>query len=164
MWLGFAVTVETPFHAQWLNLVNHFHRVDSTVALNTADASIDVRCMIEIRVIRQIMDFDPLDRHARFITLIERLQLLAVRVHLEVTVHASLSRWDRCISGVFNGVVTVPAVDSEFTCMYSVTEWNGLCRHVTNVGCPGTETPCNHEDDVWWRRQGEYDDRRQKQV
>ena len=63
------MTLKTPAHAERMDLPYRFHRVDSAVALDTTDAAVDVRGVVEKTVIRKIVYPHPLDRTACAITL-----------------------------------------------------------------------------------------------
>ena len=162
--LWFTMTVKAPLHAEWFDLMNDFHRVDPAMAFNTAHASIHMSSMIEVRVIRKIMNSNPLDGHARVVAFIQRLELGAVRMNLKMAVHAGLSGRDGCMGAVFNRVVAVATVDTKFTCMHGMAEGDRLCRHVSHIRRLWTETPGDHEDHIGWSRHSHEDDHRQKQV
>ena len=158
------MAVEAPLHAQRFNLMNDFHRVDSTMTFNTAHTAIDMSGVVEECIVRKVVNSNPLDRHARFITVKQWFQLWAFRMNLKVTVHAGLCRRNCCMRAVFNSVVTIPTVDTQFTGMNRMTEWNRLRWHVPHVGGLRTESPGDHEDHIRWSRHAHDDDHRQKQV
>ena len=72
MFLGPAVAVEAPAHAQRLLMHDDRHLVDLAVAANTADAPVDVLGMIEVGVVGQAMDPLPFERDALLKTLAHR--------------------------------------------------------------------------------------------
>ncbi len=59
MIFGSAVTFQTPTHAVRFGMVNDFHMVDVAVTSHTTDATVDVDGMIEIDVIRCLMNSNP---------------------------------------------------------------------------------------------------------
>ena len=60
--LGRPVAIETPAHAQRLLLINFFHFVHAAVARLTTHAPSHVGAVIEVHVVWQVVDLDPLDR------------------------------------------------------------------------------------------------------
>lgn len=94
-----AVTVEAERHAQGLCVVDHRHFVNTTVAFDTTDPPIDVRRMVEVGILGNLVDLHPLDRLSGIIFVIfvhcltERLELWRIGLHLPrtMTVPADLS-------------------------------------------------------------------------
>ena len=147
-----TVALKTPTHAERLVLVDDFHGVNSAMALHTTDATVHVGRVVEVGIIRQVMDPDPLHWHARFVALVQRCQMHTFRVDLRVAVHARLRRWNRRDRRVLDRVVAVSTVHAEFTRMQSMAKWNRLRRHVSDIGRLRTEPPRHHECHVQRRR------------
>ena len=61
-----AVAFEAPTHAVRFRMVDHLHMVDIAVAGNATDPAIHVNGVIEIDVIRGLMDSDPRNGVAGF--------------------------------------------------------------------------------------------------
>src|ERR1700722_14739320 len=59
-----AVAFKAPAHAQRSGLEDNVHAVDPAMAFDAAHAVIDVGAVIEVNVIGQVMNLDPLDRFA----------------------------------------------------------------------------------------------------
>lgn len=159
-----TVTLKAPAHAERFVLVDNFHGVDSAMTLHTTDATVDVGRVIEVRVVRQIMDLDPLHRHACFVTFMQRGQVHAFGVDLRVAVHARLRWRNRRDRRVLNRVVAVSTVHAEFTGMQSMAKWNRLRRHVSDVGRLRTEPPRHHECHVQRRRSTHHEYKWEDQV
>jgi hypothetical protein len=64
MGLGGAVAVEAEAHAQRLRLAHDVHLVDPAVALDAADAPVDVDRMVEVDEVGGLVDVDPRHRLA----------------------------------------------------------------------------------------------------
>ncbi len=75
MIFGRTVAFQTPAHAVRLIMVDHFHLIHIAVAALTAHAAIHVDRVVEIHVIRGLMDPHPWDRLTRFIAVAHDLQL-----------------------------------------------------------------------------------------
>src|SRR5437660_11124462 len=88
---------DAPFHLERSRLIHHRHLRDVAVTGRAADAFVDMNAVIEIDVIRQIVDSHPFDWLSGARALADRLQVWAVRLNLRVTVHAGLRRRD-CVS------------------------------------------------------------------
>lgn len=86
------MTIKTPFHLQRRGLVRNRHLIDAPMTRRATDAFVNVDTVIEKRVVRQIVDPDPLDRFARSQTCAHRFQIGAIRPNLFVTVHARFRR------------------------------------------------------------------------
>ena len=85
-----AMAVQAPSHRERFLLVNNIHVIHLTVAARTADPAIDVHGMIEIRKIRHLVDFQPVDRISAFPALFHCSQFWIVGFNLRVTIHAGL--------------------------------------------------------------------------
>ena len=57
--LRFTVTLKAERHAEGLVVMNFDHLVDATMALNATDASVYVNGMIEINIVRCLVDSNP---------------------------------------------------------------------------------------------------------
>src|SRR5258708_7576699 len=54
-----TMAIETKSHAEWLIMINLFHLVDWTMALNATDTAIDMDRMIEINKVGDPMNLYP---------------------------------------------------------------------------------------------------------
>ena len=59
IWAGVAVAIKTPAHTERLSLRDHFHLVDAAMARNAIHALSNVNRVIEVRMLRQHVHFDP---------------------------------------------------------------------------------------------------------
>ena len=148
-----SMTVKAPAHAQRVLLPNMFHRVNATMALDTTDTTRDMRGVIEICVVREVVNTHPLNRSACFITMKKRLKQFAVWVNLRVAIHARLSRWNRSFRSDLDRVVAIATINAKFARMHRVTKWNWLHWLVPNINRIGTEPEGDHECDVERRGQ-----------
>ena len=85
------VAVQAPPHRKRFFLVNNVHVVDLTVATHATDAAINVYRMIEIREVRHLVNFYPVDRISALPTLSHGGQFRIVGLNLRMTIHAGLS-------------------------------------------------------------------------
>ena len=85
------MTLQTPLHLQRGRLIHDRLVIDSAVASRTADAFFQVNAVIEISVIRQVVNADPLDRLAGLETRAHWFEIWAIGPDLFVTVHARRS-------------------------------------------------------------------------
>lgn len=139
-----AMAVEAPGHAERLDLLHHFHLVNSTVAGDTADSASHVSAVIEARVIGQVMDAFPFNGGTAGLAFEYGQKLFTVGMHRNggdtpvrisrvVTVIAGLSWWDGRVCCFFDCRVAITAVQLQLTSVQFVTERHWLLRCVTNV-------------------------------
>lgn len=83
-----AMTLQTPLHLQRRGRKRDRHLIDSAVTRRTADSFVHVNAVIEISVVRQIVNADPLDRFAGAKTGAHRFEIWTVGPDLFVTTHA----------------------------------------------------------------------------
>jgi hypothetical protein len=96
-----------------------------------------MRPVVEINVVGQLVDVNPLDWIARLIALPDRGQLLALLLDLGVAVHASLSRRNCRERRLSDGVVAIRAIESELAGVQFVTVGHWLLRRVANLQVSG---------------------------
>ncbi len=121
-----SVTSNAPFHKESIFLIKGRHIIYSTVTRRTADAFSDVDTVIEIRVIRQLMDALPLDRLIIAITGPDRLEVRAVGPYLAMAIHTCLRRGHSGRRSRFHRLVAVAAVDTVVTDVVLVAELHRL--------------------------------------
>src|SRR5262249_38509681 len=85
-----AVALEAPAHADRLIDPHDVHLVDAPVARHAPDPRGEVRRVVEVRVIGQLVELDPLDGHVRFPALLQRGDARRVVAHDRVAAHAYL--------------------------------------------------------------------------
>jgi len=143
--LWIAMTIQAPSHRLILSLMHYFHLIDSTMATHAGDPAIDVRRVIEIHVIGQAVNTNPIDRLTRPPALTKRLELRRFRVNRRqlrstistrlwtVAVDASLRRGNLRMSRLIHRNVTVLAIHFQLTRMQRVAKWNRLQRSIAGV-------------------------------
>ena len=102
-----------------------------------ADTFFHVNAVIEVSVIRQIVDAFPRDRFARAKTRAHGFEIRTVGPDLLVAVHARRGRRYARGGGCFDGSVTVAAIDAVVTDVMFMTELNGLLTFDPLAGVPG---------------------------
>ncbi len=144
MRLGVTMAIDTPSHRLIFGLVNNIHFVDTTVARYARYTSRNVNGVIEVDIIGQSVDPNPVDRFARSPTIVNRLELFAFRMNSRkrgsprgafrtVAVNASLSRWNRRMRGLLNGVVAITTIHLQLASVQCMTERNRLLGAVTDI-------------------------------
>ena len=131
------MTLQTPLHLQRRCLIEDRHLVDSSVTRRTTNALLHVNAVIEIRVIRQVVDSNPLDRFAGAKTRAHWFEIRTVGPDLFVAVHARRGRRQARGRRRFDGSVTVAAIDTVVTDVMFMTELNGLLTFDPLAGVPG---------------------------
>ena len=132
------MAIETKGHAQGLIMVNFIHLVDGPVTLDTTDAAVYVNGMIEINVVRDAVDLNPGDGHSISRAITHQRKPCVVSQHLVVTIHARRTRGNVRIPRFFHGVMTIPAVDPELSCVGCVGKadrLDGLVTHTRIFRC-----------------------------
>src|SRR5688572_30188715 len=110
---GVAVTVDAPTHAEGRHLGDRVHLVDAAVARNAADPRSYVRAVMEVGVLRKVVNTNPAHRPAALDTLPNRCQQLAVPHHGLMAVQAG-ARGRKVRNGRnLNRRVTVSAIETK---------------------------------------------------
>ena len=135
--LRLPVAVEAPAHRQRLGQRHLDHLVDAAVAGLAAHAGADVRVVLEVGVVRGLVDADPLDRIARRPARPHGQQPGAVGADLRVAVHAGLGGRHAGDGAPLDPGVAVPAVDAQITRVQLVAVRHRLLGHVPDVGVLG---------------------------
>jgi hypothetical protein len=102
------------------------HVIHRAVAIETADAPVNVRRVVVINVIDRAIQPHPLDWLAAFPALLHRLQLGIILRHLRMAVHACGCVGHIRLRGHFHEAVTIPAVHSQLVHVNIVWKWHGL--------------------------------------
>ena len=124
--LRVAMATNAPLHEQRLGLKREVHLVDLAVATLATHALRHVNRVVEIGVVRHVVDAVPLHRFVFVITLAQGFEDVGTRPHLLVAVHAGLGRRDAGEVRIFYRGVAVAAIDSELADVVSVAECDGL--------------------------------------
>src|SRR5262245_19263674 len=131
------VAVEAPFHLQRLVLPHQRHAVHLAVAGRATNAFVHVNAVVEVHVVRQIVDASPLNRASRAEALAHGFEKRTVRENLRMAVHACLGGRNPGEPRLLDGGVAVPAVDPVAANVPLVTELNGLIARRVYLGHPG---------------------------
>lgn len=86
--LGVPVTAHTPLHLQRRRLVSDGHLIDSTMASGASDSLVHMNAVVEIGIVGEIVDPNPLNRLAGAKAGTNRFQIRTISPDLLVTVHA----------------------------------------------------------------------------
>ena len=133
------VTVQTPRHTEWLLLCHHRHLGYVAMTTCAAHPGIEVHGVIEIGVVRQLVNTFPFYWPRCSPTLPYRQKFLAIWQDQVMAIHTGscwryVGMWRN-----FNIVVAITAVQPEITRVLFVAERYRLHRHVANVGVPRRE-------------------------
>ena len=90
IWRGISVAFQAPAHAQRLGLGHDLHLVDAAVAGDAGHPGGDVRAVLEIGEVGELVHARPAHRPARRSAVADRGEQLAVALDQLVAVHARL--------------------------------------------------------------------------
>ena len=116
----------TPLHLERVFLKNSRHIVDLTVTSRASNAFSNVNTVIEVRVLRQIVNPLPLDWLVIAKTRPDGLEVGAVLPNLAVAVHACLSRRHACRGCRFHRGMAIAAIDAVIARVVLVAELDRL--------------------------------------
>lgn len=120
------MALNAPFHLQRGYFRNKRHLIDAAVARRAADAFGDVDRMIEINVVRKIVNARPVNRNTGLPTVSDRRQVTRGIKELRVAVHTRFRRRHTGRGAALDGRMAIPAVDSIVTDMVLVAELHRL--------------------------------------
>lgn len=123
-----AMAGETPLHVHIGGLPRKRHLVHTPVAGFAADTFVHVNAVIEVDEIRKVVDTIPAERAVLAQARPDRLQHVAVSPDLFVAIHTHGGRRNSGEGTDLNGVVAVPAVDTESANMVLMAERNRLIQ------------------------------------
>jgi hypothetical protein len=135
-----AMAVQTPLHQQRRRLKHERHLVHLPVAGRAANTFVDVNAVIEIDVIRQPVDANPLNRFIRSITFAYWLQISGVVEENGMAIHAGLGGRNPGGGGGFDAGMTIPAIDAVVANVVFVAELDGLLARdvlIRQIGSAG---------------------------
>lgn len=92
--LGIAMALKAECHAERLVMGDHFHFVDLAVTLDAANPSVYVGSVVEVGVIRRLVNPNPRHRITAGIAFTNRSQQRTVGLDLVVAIHAGLRSRD----------------------------------------------------------------------
>jgi len=113
IFLRLAMAIETPTHLEILCFPGERHFVYLAVARRAADPFAHVNAVIEVNVVRQIVDPRPLDRRARLPTRANGLQHRGVFPDLRMTGHAGLDGRHTSDGGLLYAGVAITTINPE---------------------------------------------------
>ena len=120
------MAIETPGHALWLVLVDDLHFIDRAVAAVAAHATVHMHSVVEIGVVGNLVDADPVDWLAGFPTLAHGGEFRTISLDLSVAGHTGLGGRDIRVRGDLNEAMAVAAIHAELLHVNHVGEGNGL--------------------------------------
>lgn len=129
-----AVTLEAPFHVQRVFAPGERHLADRAVTGDAADAFFDMNAVIEINIIRQIVDANPFDGFAVAKAFAHRLEHLRGGMDLRMARHAGVRRGNAGKVALFNRGVTVAAINAELAHVMAMAERHRLLAHDAGLG------------------------------
>ncbi len=130
------MALEAPRHAEWFCFIDDRHFIDCAMTAVTADAAVHMDGVIEISIVRQLVNTNPWNWLACFPALLHGREARAVRFDfsLAVTIDASLCVWNIRMARNLNKTVAVAAVHAELLHMDGMRKGNRLVRLVTDAG------------------------------
>lgn len=88
--LGVAVAIHTPPHVEFVLRGHDIHGVDLAVTLTAIKPKVDVRRVAETRMVREVVDLYPLNGLASFPSILDLLNLGALRQYHSMAVHTGI--------------------------------------------------------------------------
>ena len=128
------VTLETPSHAVRFGVVNDLHVVHMTVTSYAANPPVHMDGVVEIDVVRGLMNADPGNRVAGLPGLPNGGKLWTEGFDLRVAVHAGLGGGNIRVGGFFHSRMAVAAIHAELIHVEGVIKGNGLGGLVSDPG------------------------------
>lgn len=118
----------------WLVLVDDLHFIDGAMATVATHPAVHVNSVVEIGVVRNLVDTDPVDGLTGLPTLTHWGELWAVGFDLGVAGHTGLRGRHIRVRGDLNEAMTIPAIHPELLHVDDVREWHGLGGLVADAG------------------------------
>ena len=109
---GVAMALQTPLHLQCRGLISDRHIIHAAVAGRTTDTFVYVNTVVEICVIRQIVNANPFDRFAGSKAGPHGFEIGLSAQSCFVAVHAGIGRRHTSRRRCFDCSVTVTTVDA----------------------------------------------------
>lgn len=139
------MALQAPLHLQRRFLPHERHLVDPPMARDTANAFLDVDAVIKVDKVRQVVDACPHDWSIAAKTRTYGFEHRARCPDLGMTGHTGLGRGQTGEGGLFDGRVTVPAVDTKATDVMFMAKGNGLRPDDACLRHVGRARDCRHE-------------------
>ena len=131
---GVAVAIEAPLHGQRRSLENERHLVDRAMARRAANPLVNVNAVVEVDVIGQAVDPDPLDRLICPVAFANRFEIANVAKENRMAIHAGFRRGNTGERRSFDARVTVTTVDAVIANMVLVAKLHWLLARHALVG------------------------------
>lgn len=124
--LRLAVTLDTPFHLERILFVNGRHLIDRPVTGRAAYALCDMNAVIEIDVLRKVVNAVPLDRFVISEACSDRLKVRSIGPKLAVAIHTRLGRRHTGGCGCLDRLMAISAVNTVIAHVMLVRELHRL--------------------------------------
>ena len=121
-----AMAVEAPAHIHAVHLLHQRHPVDAAVTALAGDALRDMDAVVEIGVIRDVVDAVPHQRRLVGEALAHRRQHRCVGPDLRMAAHAGIAARHAGIGGGLDRLVAVAAIEAEPADMMLMAERHRL--------------------------------------
>jgi hypothetical protein len=132
-WFRLPMAIKAPPHVELLRLPGERHFVHLPMASRAADTFRHVDAVIEVGIIRQVMNARPLDRLAGLPRIAHRLEDRRIRPNLRVARHANLRRRNSGEGGLLDAGVAISAIDPKPADMMLMAEWHRLFEWNVNA-------------------------------
>ena len=141
-----TMALETPAHALGFGVVDDLHVIHLAVAGHATDAPVHVNCMVEVDVVRRLVNANPGNRIAGFPGFADRGQFWAQRFDLGVAVHAGLCPWNVGVGRFLHPSMAVTAIHSELVDVQRVIKSHRLRGLIAHPRVFGGKVICHARD------------------
>src|SRR5579862_8666401 len=107
------MAIKTELHLQRRGLIHQGHLIDRPVAVIAAYALTNVNAVVEVNVVRQLIDPRPLQRTSGTETLTHRFEIGGICPDLSVTVNAGLRRRNSSKRRLLDRSVAITAINTK---------------------------------------------------
>ena len=128
-----AVTIQTERHAEGFRVPHFIHLINRPVAFHAGNPAVHMDGVVEINIIRRLMNLNPRHRLIVFETLADRLQSRIIGQHGGVAFHAGLRGRNIGVPGFINIVVAVTTINPHLIGMHIVRKGNRLDRLIPHT-------------------------------
>jgi len=149
------MAIQAPTHSQGRSLKDKLHLIDRAMTGGAANAFVHVNAVIEVDVVGQAVDLDPLNRLVAAKAFSNGFQIADIVEENGMAIHAGFGGGNACVGGTFHAGVTVAAVDTDVSDMVLVAKLDGLIAGHAFVGDIGGA----RQDQYCGQRQAPQNDR-----
>ena len=128
------VAIQTPAHAEWFDQHDLLHLGNIAVATETPDSGIDVRGVIEVSEVRQVVDSNPSHWLVGSKAVSYRSQFFALGLDHRMAIHAGPGRGHVGVGLALDPGVAVATVDPQIARVNSVAVRHRLDWLVSDIG------------------------------